>query len=67
MIAENRVWFGKDRNNVPSIKRFLTDVKQGLTLIMIWEYTEVGHTQDAMKESKGINSESVLEHQNQSA
>ena len=26
----------------------------------IWKYTEVGHTQDAMKESKSINSASVF-------
>ena len=64
LIAENTVWFGKDGNNVPSIKRFLTDAKQGMTSMMIWEYTEVGHTQDVMKESKGINSESILEQQN---
>lgn len=60
LVAENRIWFGKDGNNVPSIKRFLTDVKQGMTSMTIWKYTEVGHTQDAMKESKAINSESVF-------
>lgn len=60
LVSENRVWFGKDGNNVPSIKRFLTDVKQGMTSMTIWKYTEVGHTQDAMKESKSINSASVF-------
>lgn len=60
LVAENRVWFGKNGNNVPSIKRFLVDVKQGMTSMTIWKYTEVGHTQDAMKESKAINSISVF-------
>lgn len=59
-IADNRIWFGEDGNNVPSIKRFLTDVKQGMTSMTIWKYTEVGHTQDAMKESKAINSVSIF-------
>ena len=35
-------------------------VKELMTSMTIWEYTEVGHTQDAMKESKAINSESVF-------
>ena len=60
LVEDNRVYFGKDGSNVPSIKRFLTDVKQGMTSMTIWKYTEVGHTQDAMKESKAVNSVSVF-------
>ena len=60
MISENRIWFGKDGNIVPRIKRFLTDVKQGMTALTIWKYTEVGHTQDAKREVKAFNSESVF-------
>ena len=59
-VADNRIWFGEDGNNVPAIKRFLSEVKQGLTSLTIWKYTEVGHTQDAMKEVKAINSISVF-------
>jgi adenine-specific DNA-methyltransferase len=54
MIADNRIWFGEDGNNVPRIKRFLTDVKQGLTLLTIWLYEEAGHNQDAKKEVKTL-------------
>ena len=60
LLTENRVWFGKNGDSVPQLKRFLTDVKQGMTSMTIWKYKEVGHTQDAMKESKAINSESVF-------
>ncbi|GHT40206.1 hypothetical protein AGMMS49965_08140 [Bacteroidia bacterium] len=60
MIADNRIWFGSDGNNVPRIKRFLTDVKQGLTSMTIWTYQEVGHNQDAKKEVVAFNSESVF-------
>lgn len=50
MIADNRVWFGKDGNNVPAIKRFLSEVKQGTASQTIWKHTDVGHSQDAKKE-----------------
>ena len=59
-VADNRIWFGEDGNNTPRIKRFLSEVKQGMTAMTIWKYTEVGHTQDAMKEVKSINSVSVF-------
>ncbi|MGN7299086.1 DNA methyltransferase [Ferdinandcohnia sp. SAFN-114] len=50
LVADNRVWFGEDGNNTPSIKKFLTEVKQGITPLTIWNYTEVSHNQDARKE-----------------
>ena len=49
MDADNRIWWGEDRNQVPAIKRFLSEVKQGLVPETIWTYKEVGHTQDAKK------------------
>lgn len=61
LVADNRIWFGKDGNNVPAVKRFLTDVKEGITTMTIWKYTEVGHNQDAKKEVKVFNSESVFD------
>ena len=60
LIADNRIWFGEDGNNVPAVKRFLTEVKAGATAMTIWKYTEVGHNQDAKKEVKQFNSESVF-------
>lgn len=50
MIEDNRVWFGLDGNNVPAIKRFLSEVKQGTACQTIWKYSEVGHSQEAKKE-----------------
>lgn len=60
LVSDNRIWFGCDGNNVPRIKRFLSDVKEGITAMTIWKYTEVGHNQDAKKETKAFNSESVF-------
>ena len=60
LVNDNRIWFGKDGNNVPAVKRFLSDVKAGMTAMTIWKYTEVGHNQDAKKEVKAFNSKSVF-------
>ena len=54
---DNRIWWGADQNQVPAIKRFLSEVKQGLVPETIWTYTEVGHTQDAKKTLLQIFSE----------
>ena len=47
-VKDNRIWFGSEGNNVPSIKRFLSELrKQGITPMTFWRYEEVGHSQDA--------------------
>ncbi|RDI59182.1 site-specific DNA-methyltransferase [Microvirga subterranea] len=48
---DGRIWWGKDGNNVPALKRFLSEVKQGRVPQTFWDYEEVGHTQDAKKEN----------------
>jgi adenine-specific DNA-methyltransferase len=48
--ADNRIWWGRDGSNVPAIKRFLSEVKQGVVPQTWWTYEEVGHTQDAKRE-----------------
>lgn len=59
-ILDNRIWFGKDGSNVPSIKRFISEVKDGVTPMTLWTYQEVGHNQDAKKEAKEFNSDNVF-------
>ena len=54
MDAEGRIYWGKDGNNIPAPKRYLSEVKQGRVPQTIWEYEEVGHTQDAKKDLKSI-------------
>lgn len=51
---DHRIWWGKDGNNVPAIKRFLSEVSDGIVPQTYWPYEEVGHTQDAKKEVKSI-------------
>lgn len=49
--ADRRIWWGKDGNNVPAIKRFLSEVTQGIVPQTFWPYEDVGHTQEAKQES----------------
>ena len=51
LIKDNRIWFGEKGDNVPRIKRFLSEVKQGLTPTSIWFHKEVGHNQEARQET----------------
>ena len=52
LVDDNRIYFGRNGNNVPRIKRFLSEVKQGITPLTIWTHQEVGHTQSA---TQGMN------------
>lgn len=53
-IADNRIWFGSNGDNVPSIKRFLSEVKNTVTPMTIWKYADVGHSQSASQDLKKI-------------
>ena len=52
LVSDNRIWFGKEGNNVPRVKRFLSEVKQGITPLTVWLHEDVGHTQSA---TQGLN------------
>lgn len=60
LVKDNRIWFGKDGNSVPSLKKFLTEVKDGSVSKTIWFRTEVGDNQEAKKEIKDINNSDVF-------
>ena len=48
--ADGRIWWGEDGNNVPAPKIFLSEVKQGRVPQTLWQFREVGHTQEAKRE-----------------
>ena len=48
---DNRIWWGKNQDAIPQIKRFLSEVKEGRVPQTLWSYEDVGHTQDAKKET----------------
>lgn len=54
LIADNRIWFGKNGKNMPRYKTFLSEVKQGIVPLTIWLHNEVGHNQSAKQELKKI-------------
>lgn len=62
---DNRIWWGSDGNNMPRLKRFISEVQPGRVPQTLWPFEEVGHTQEAKKELlaavKFPNSDTVLE------
>lgn len=60
LIADNRIWFGANGGNVPRYKRFLTEVQDGFVPTTLWFREEVGDNQEAKKEVKAFNAESVF-------
>jgi len=60
LMADNRIWFGETGNNVPRIKRFLSEVQEGIVSMTVWLRTEVGDNQDAKREVAKFNSEEIF-------
>ena len=54
MDRDRRIWWGKDGSNVPRMKRFLSDVMDGIVPQTIWLHDEVGNTQEAKKEVMSV-------------
>lgn len=47
---DGRIWWGKNGSSVPRLKRFLSEVKDGVVPQTLWLHEDVGHTQEAKKE-----------------
>lgn len=62
---DGRIWWGNDGNNMPRLKRFLSEVKQGRVPQTLWKHEDVGHTQEAKKELVSLvdfpNSDAVFD------
>ncbi|MFM2275704.1 MAG: hypothetical protein RL211_1576 [Pseudomonadota bacterium] len=61
LIAENRLWFGIDGRGVPRIKRFLSEVKDGIIAQTVWPQSSVGNTQEAKKEVIALNPADIFD------
>lgn len=48
--ADGRVWFGRKGDSLPYIKRYLTDVQDGLVPRTLWTADEAGHNQEAKRD-----------------
>lgn len=60
MDREGRIWWGKDGNNVPAPKIFLAEVSDGVMPATIWKHEDVGHNQDAKRESLALFGKDVF-------
>ena len=54
LINDGRVWFGEDGGNMPRLKRYLSDVQDGMVPISIWYNKDVGHNQEGRQEVKAL-------------
>lgn len=59
LLAENRIFFGKNGDAFPRLKRFLTDVQQGRKPNTVWLHDEVGHTDEGTKEFRNLLGKNV--------
>src|SRR5690606_2193027 len=50
-----------DGNNVPALKRFLSEVKQGITPMTIWYRKDVGDNQEGKQELLKIMPENLFQ------
>lgn len=54
LIADNRIWFGKNGTSFPRKKRFLSEVQSGRTPDTWWRNEEAGHNQEGARELKKV-------------
>ena len=60
-VEEDRLWWGLNgENKVPALKLFLSEVRDGLTPHNWWPHEEVGHTDEAKKETDRILGSNVF-------
>ncbi len=50
LIQDSRVYFGEDGASQPNLKRFLSEVQQGVKTRTIWDHTDVGSNDSAKRE-----------------
>jgi adenine-specific DNA-methyltransferase len=55
LLVEKRVWFGKNGDNKPTLKRFLSEVQdRGVVPTTNWHYSDVGENRVAAQEIKAL-------------
>lgn len=59
LIKDNRIYFGKDGNSQPNLKRFLSEVGKGVKARTLWSHDEVGSNDSAKREAKQIFGENI--------
>jgi len=61
-VQDNLVWWGSDgKASAPSIKKFLSEAREGMTPINFWSHEFAGNTDTANREIKELFTENVFE------
>lgn len=60
MKKDSRIYFGKDWNNAPRVKKFITEVKWWVTAMTLWLRDEVWDNQEAKREIKFIANNDIF-------
>lgn len=60
MLADNRFYFGQKGTTAPQVKRFLSEVKQGMVAKTIWKRDDVGDNQEAKEEMKRLDFSAIF-------
>jgi len=54
LIKDNHIYFGKNGDGQPNLKRFLSEVQQGMKVKSLWKFSEVGSNDSAKREIRAI-------------
>jgi adenine-specific DNA-methyltransferase len=57
LLADGRIVFGRDGTGRPSVKKFLSEISQGVLPQSVWLHDEVGHNQESSREIREISPE----------
>jgi len=60
LVANNEVWFGENGQNVPRLKRFRTNVQEGIVATTLWMREDTGDNQEAKREVTLFNRTNVF-------
>lgn len=53
LLADNRIWFGREGDSAPRVKRFLAEA-DGQTVSTFWDLAEVGSSEEATGEVESL-------------
>lgn len=54
LIADNRIYWGKNNDGAPQLKRYLSEVQQGTVPTTWWPHEFAGHNDEARKEIRDL-------------